>query len=233
MSWLEQACTVLDASEEALMGNIVPTSARCYEQVGVLGGSLLPSEAELLGPRTVGKRREEFTAGRTCAREALALLGVPCMPILRGKQNEPLWPEGVVGSITHCKGYCAAAVASLDWCGGIGIDAEPNESLPLGVLKLIARQREQDWILNANEEEICWDRLLFSIKESLYKVWYPLERCWLDFDQAEVTIDPGMRTFKAALLCATSICPPIVEGSFCASGSLLLTCASVPGAVHR
>jgi 4'-phosphopantetheinyl transferase EntD len=223
---------MLDVSEKARMANIVPTSARCYEQVGALGGSLLQGEAELLGPRTVIKRREEFTAGRTCAREALALLGMPRMPILQGKQNEPLWPEGVVGSITHCKGYCAAAVALLDCCGGIGIDAEPNESLPPGVLELIARRPEKDWILNANEGEICWDRLLFSIKESLYKIWYPLERRWLDFDQAEVEIDVGMGTFKAAFLCTTSICPPVVEGSFCASGALLLTCASLPSAVH-
>jgi 4'-phosphopantetheinyl transferase EntD len=224
---------VLEVSEKMLMAPIVPMGARCYEQVGVPGGSLLPGEAELLGPRAVSKRREEFTAGRTCAREALALLGIPRRPILQGKQNQPLWPEGVVGSITHCQGYCAAAVASLDRCGGIGIDAEPNESLPPGVLHLIARQREQDWILNANQEEICWDRLLFSIKESIYKVWYPLERRWLDFDQAEVTIDAGTLTFKAALLCATSNCPPMVEGSFYASGSLLLTCVSIPGAIHR
>jgi 4'-phosphopantetheinyl transferase EntD len=224
---------VLDVSETALMANIVPPGARYYEQVGIPGGSLLPSEAELLTARTVSKRREEFTAGRTCAREALTLLGVPQIPILRGKQNEPLWPEGVVGSITHCKGYCAAAVAPLNLCGGIGIDAEPNESLPSEVLRLIARQREQDWILNANKEEISWDRLLFCIKESIYKVWYPLERRWLDFDQAEVEIDAGTRTFKAALLCPASICPPIVEGSFCASDSLLLACASVPGIIHK
>src|ERR1700710_434937 len=197
------------------MAYIVPASACCYEQVGILRGSLLPGEEELLVPRTVSKRRKEFTAGRTCAREALTLLGMPRMPILQGKQNEPLWPEGVVGSITHCKGYCAAAVASLSLCDGIGIDAEPNEHLPRGVLRLIARRREQDWILNAKKNGICWDRLLFSIKESLYKVWFPLERSWLDFDQAEVEIDAGKRTFKAALLCATSICPPIIEGRFC------------------
>jgi 4'-phosphopantetheinyl transferase EntD len=222
---------MLDVSEKTPMASIVPTGIRCYEQMGILGGSLLPSESELLGPGTVSKRRAEFTAGRTCAREALALLGVARMPILRGKQNEPLWPEGVVGSITHCKGYCAAAVAPLNLCGGIGIDAEPNESLPRGTLGLIARQREQDWIQNATKHEICWDRLLFCIKESLYKLWYPLERRWLDFDQADVEIDIETRTFKVALLCATSICPPVVKGSFCASGSLLLACASVPGVI--
>jgi 4'-phosphopantetheinyl transferase EntD len=215
------------------MATIVPTGARCHEKVGVLGGSLLPSEAQLLGPRTVTKRREEFTAGRSCARAALAMLGLPRMAILRGKQNEPLWPEGVVGSITHCKGYCAAVVASLYSCSGIGIDAEPNESLPHGVLSLIGRQKELDWVLNATQDDICWDRLLFCIKESLYKVWYPLERRWLDFDQAEIEIDAGERTFKSTLLCESSKCPPIVEGRFYANASLLLACASVPGVIHK
>jgi 4'-phosphopantetheinyl transferase EntD len=224
---------VPDVNEKMLMAGIVPTGTRCYEQVGIPGGSLLPREAELLSARTVSKRREEFAAGRTCARNALDLLGVPQMPILRGKQNEPLWPKGVVGSITHCKGYCAAAVTFLNLCGAIGIDAEPNESLPSDVLGLIARQREQEWILNANNDEICWDRLLFCIKESIYKVWYPLERRWLDFDQAEVEIQAETSTFKAALLCPTSICPHVIEGRFCASDSLLLACASVPGIIHK
>jgi 4'-phosphopantetheinyl transferase EntD len=68
---------VPDVNEKTLMAGIVPTGTRCYEQVGILGGSLLPREAELLSARTVSKRREEFAAGRTCARNALDLLGVP------------------------------------------------------------------------------------------------------------------------------------------------------------
>jgi 4'-phosphopantetheinyl transferase EntD len=214
----------------ASMAAIVPSAAICFEQVGELWGRLLPEEAELLTPKMVSKRRLELAAGRTCARSALAALGLPPQPILRGPQREPLWPEGIVGSITHSSGYCASAVAPVDKCAGLGIDAEPNQPLPHGVLKRIARERERNWISKASKGEICWDRLLFSVKESVFKTWYPIERSWLDFDEAEIEIDADKRTFQATLLRATSACPRVMYGGFRATSSIILTCASVPAA---
>jgi 4'-phosphopantetheinyl transferase EntD len=75
------------------------------------------------------------------------------------------------------------------------------------------------------DEELCWDRLLFSIKESVYKVWYPLERCWLDFHQVRMEIDAGAKSFRVALDCAGRVCPLVLEGRYTATPSLLLTCA--------
>ncbi|AEU37576.1 4'-phosphopantetheinyl transferase [Granulicella mallensis MP5ACTX8] len=214
-----------------LMGTIVPAGIYCSEQVGRLSGSLLPAEEELLGPRTVDKRRIEFAAGRTCARGALRLLGRPSAPLMQGKRHEPLWPEGIVGSITHCKNYCAAAVAGTKAYATIGIDAEPNEPLPAGTLKLIARPRELAWIASRKEQDVCWDRLLFSIKESIYKVWYPLEKCWLEFDQVEIQVHTGTQTFQAIVLRNAPSCPSLLRGAFLNTGSHLLTCVSVRATV--
>jgi 4'-phosphopantetheinyl transferase EntD len=216
---------MVDGRLEALMAALVPPGITCSEQIGTLEGSLLDAEAELLSPKTVRKRREEFAAGRTCARAALAMLGFASNPILRGLQGEPLWPEQVIGSITHCSGYCAAAVTSAPQYRSLGIDAETNEALPPGVLDLIAKPEERQWVTNAVDEELCWDRLLFSIKESVYKVWYPLERCWLDFHQAHVEIDAGAKIFTATLDRAGRVCPLVLEGRYAATQSLLLTCA--------
>ena len=47
---------------------------------------------------------------------------------------------------------------------------------------------------------MCWDRLLFSAKEAVYKAWFPLAHQWLDFRQADVTIAPRGGTFTARLL---------------------------------
>src|SRR5262245_35993885 len=71
---------------------------------------VFPEEASELCPAVI-TRREEFLTARTCARQALMQLGFPMLPIRRGKKREPIWPAGVVGSITHCQGYRAAAVA--------------------------------------------------------------------------------------------------------------------------
>ena len=50
------------------------------------------------------------------------------------------------------------------------------------------------------EPGVCWDRLLFTAKEAVYKAWFPLTRRWLGFEEAEITIDAAGGTFGARLL---------------------------------
>jgi 4'-phosphopantetheinyl transferase EntD len=159
--------------------------------------SLLPQEAAQFG-WAVEARVQEFTTARTCARRALLKLGLPVTPILRGPKREPRWPSGVVGSITHCRGYRAAAVALQEKVSAIGIDAETNEQLPSGVVNLLTLASERRWLTQASEE-IHWDRLLFSAKESFFKAWYPLTGLYVEFQDVEVTFQPEQRTFYAKL----------------------------------
>lgn len=169
---------------------------------------LYPGEAELIS-RAVDKRRREFRTVRHCARLALRRLGLPPAPVLRGERGEPQWPPGVVGSMTHCAGYRAAAVArSGDLCT-LGIDAEPHQPLPAGVLDTIALDQERAHVsqLAAADPATCWDRVLFCAKETVYKAWFPLMHDWLGFEDAAVTIrlgtaDPAEGTFSARLLVA-------------------------------
>src|SRR5512134_460449 len=89
----------------------------------------LLAEEEPLVARAVDKRRREFAKGRACARAALARLGCVAGPLLTGSEREPLWPDGVVGSVTHTDSYCAVAVVRSAACAGLGIDAELAEPL--------------------------------------------------------------------------------------------------------
>jgi enterobactin synthetase component D / holo-[acyl-carrier protein] synthase len=171
--------------------------------------TLYPEEEEALG-RAVERRRREFVTARACAREALALLGLSPQAIPSGPRGEPLWPDGVVGSITHCDGYRACALARASELTTIGVDAELDEPLPPGVLGDIALPQEREWIRSLARETpaVSWDRLLFSIKESIYKAWFPLAQRWLGFEDAVVTIDPAHGTFSAQLL----VSGPRLEG---------------------
>lgn len=172
--------------------------------------TLFAEEEHALG-RAVEKRRREFVTGRACARAALAKLGLPGGPIARGERGEPRWPAGVVGSITHCEGYRACAVARSREVATIGIDAEPHGPLPEGLLGDIARPEEIALLrrLQETSPQTHWDRLLFSAKESVYKAWFPLARRWLGFEDAMLQIDPQSGTFAARLLVAG---PPLGEG---------------------
>jgi 4'-phosphopantetheinyl transferase EntD len=162
---------------------------------------LFEVEREALG-QAVEKRRREFVTARACAREAFARLGLPPQPLPSGSRGEPVWPEGVVGSITHCAGYRACAVAAKSNLTTIGIDAEVAEPLPAGLLGDIALPEERRAIerLTSADPAVSWDRLLFSIKESIFKAWFPLARSWLGFEDASVGIDRERGTFVAHLL---------------------------------
>lgn len=161
---------------------------------------LYPEEEALLA-RAVAKRRREFTTVRACARAALDLLGLPPAPILPGTRGAPRWPSGVVGSMTHCDGYRACALARAATVRTVGLDAEPDLPLPDGVLRMVSLPPERDMLdeLAAGTPGPAWDRLLFCAKEAVYKAWYPLAGRWLDFSEAAVTFDPD-GTFQARLL---------------------------------
>lgn len=174
---------------------------------------LYPEEADVIS-RAVDKRRREFRTVRHCARRALRQLGLPPAAVLPGERGEPQWPPGVVGSMTHCGGYRAAALAHSCQLRALGIDAEPHEPLPAGVLDAISLGEERDRLsqLAAAARAICWDRILFCAKETIYKAWFPLTHRWLGFEDVAVTINPGTinpftadaaeGTFSARLLVA-------------------------------
>jgi 4'-phosphopantetheinyl transferase EntD len=172
--------------------------------------ALFPAERDII-TRAVQKRRSEFTTVRVCARAALAQLGIAPAPILPGLRGAPGWPDGVIGSMTHCDGYRAAAVALGSSGAGIGIDAEPHGPLPDGVIRLVARPEEHERLdaLATGHPGVHWDRLLFSMKESVYKAWFPLTGRWLDFQEASITMRPEYGTFSAELL----VPGPTVGGS--------------------
>ena len=186
-----------------MIGLLMPPGVVVADARGPIPGEALLPEEEPLVERAVPKRRAEFTTVRTCARQALAELGFGPVPLLSGPKREPLWPDGVVGSLTHCDGYRAAAVAWATDLASLGIDAEPHDALPEGILPRVSLPEEQTH-LRRLPPGVHWDRLLFSAKESVYKTWYPLARRWLGFEEARLEFRPGpdptRGTFVAELL---------------------------------
>jgi 4'-phosphopantetheinyl transferase EntD len=165
---------------------------------------VFPEEVALVS-RAAVKRRCEFLDARRCAHQAMRRLGVPPVPLLIGNRGEPLWPADLVGSITHCEGYRAAVAAFRTDVRSVGIDAEPNLPLPRGVLSNVSSAAERTWTdrMSRRGQGTCWDRLLFCMKESVYKAWYPLTGRWLGFSEAEIEpVDEETGFFRARILTA-------------------------------
>jgi 4'-phosphopantetheinyl transferase EntD len=219
-----------------LMSSVLPGTAASVEN---LASAELYSDPPELAPmpeeepliaRSVAKRRNEFITVRYCARLALGELGFAPAPILKGDKGEPCWPDGVVGSLTHCAGYRGAVVGRGGAVRSVGVDAEPHDVLPDGVLDAISLPEERREMA-ALPVGMHWDRILFCAKEATYKVWFPLTKRWLGFEDAHITFDVDESgsggTFESMILIdgATLSGPPLTSlaGRWSVEQELVLT----------
>jgi 4'-phosphopantetheinyl transferase EntD len=181
-----------------MIERILPPTTVAVEAFGdIQGARLHPAEKQYV-EEAVPSRRSEFATARACARRALLSLGYSPVQIERGRHGNPIWPLGVIGSITHCHGYRAAA-AMRSGGGSLGIDAEPAAALPEGILGSIAGRGERRQVaeLAAADAGTPWDRVLFSAKESVYKAWFPLTGRPLGFNQVRVRLERRSGAFTA------------------------------------
>ncbi len=179
----------------ATFGSLLPPSVAWRELWGP-GDPVTLSAAErecATGFRDV--RLQEYAAGRQCARLALAELGVEGHSLTIGRQREPLWPAGHVGSITHTARFCAAAVSTTGRLPAIGIDAEWTGQVDRSLWPVVFRASEISWLeaLPAADQPgmAC---VLFSGKEAYFKCRFALVPEWLDFSAVELEV--GSTTFR-------------------------------------
>ncbi len=215
-----------------MLGALLPEHVATAESFGDLQGATVLPEEEPLVTGATPRRVREFATTRACARQALRDLGLGSGPLLRGPGGAPCWPTGVVGSLTHCEGYRGAAAAFAGRVRSIGIDAEPHLALPEGVAPLIASTEEVRALdgLRTADPNVCWDRLLFCVKEAVYKAWFPLTGRWLRFGEVQISLGRG-GTFGAALVDGDDPSVRVVDrirGRWSTSGGLVLATAYVP-----
>lgn len=143
--------------------------------------------------KAVPKRRREFAAGRSAARDAMAKLGQTPVPVLAGSDRAPVWPKGVRGSISHSSTLCAAALTDAPlW---LGLDLEPDSPLNADLLPTICAPTEAARI--AGPEQLRLAKLVFSAKEAAYKAQYPATGVVFGFHQFDVIIDLVQNAFTA------------------------------------
>jgi 4'-phosphopantetheinyl transferase EntD len=150
---------------------------------------LLPEETRCL-KGAVQKRVQEFAAGRACAHLLLGEFGIDDFSIKVADDRRPLWPDTLVGSITHTSGFCAVVVAKKETLGAVGIDTEIAGSVKAQLWRGICTPSETAWLRSLpDDEQTAAATLIFSAKEAFYKCQYPLVRERLNFHDA--TVEPA------------------------------------------
>ena len=180
--------------------------------------TLHPDE-EVFVAKAAAKRRRDFALGRSCARAALAQMGQAGVAIEIGEGGAPLWPPGIVGSITHTNGYAAALVADARRFGGIGVDAERVGGVTQELWPRLFDAAERDFLMALeNESRAVMATLFFSAKETAYKAW--AMKGGLVFQGIRIT--PEADGFTATKVGET------LHGRYAVKGALLLTAAWIP-----
>ncbi len=161
--------------------------------------TLLPEERNIIS-KTISGRQEEFASGRWCARKALEKLSDAQHLILAGNKGEPLWPEGICGSISHTEGaYCAAVAFSTKY-NSLGIDIENiQRKIKDCTVQLIVNNDEFAWLSEAGEKRKEYEKLTFCAKESVFKLLYPIIKHHFSFPSISI-LPPSAKGYFSFIL---------------------------------
>jgi 4'-phosphopantetheinyl transferase EntD len=170
----------------------LPGLALVAGRIGDYVDALAPEERPALG-RAVPKRIAEFSTGRHLARCAMTELGVPTCAIPRAEDRRPLWPDNLVGSISHAGDVAVAAVAPAEALIGVGVDLEEQERV---TAKLFAKLFTAAELAGFGAADARLPGLVFSAKEAVYKAVNPHLGKFIGFQEVEVIVDWAGQTFR-------------------------------------
>jgi 4'-phosphopantetheinyl transferase EntD len=134
------------------------------------------------------------------ARRLLAQLGHPDHDLLPDTDRVPIWPTGVVGSISHKDDLCVVVVSRERDRSGLGVDVEQDQPPKPGLERMVCTPAERHWLEAVDSAEAgrrC--RAIFAAKEAVYKAFFPRLREVWGFQDVELEIDLEAESFRAAL----------------------------------
>jgi 4'-phosphopantetheinyl transferase EntD len=160
---------------------------------------LTPAEAARIA-RARPKRRHEYATGRRLARRLLAGFGRPGFSLVADDARAPVWPEGLVGSISHSAGMCVVAVARRGELASLGVDLEQAAAVRPELWPQILDAGEAAWLRGgAVSDPLSLAAVFFAAKEAVYKAQFPITRARLGFHDVHVELEVGARRFHASV----------------------------------
>lgn len=184
-------------------------------RIADLQAPLFPGEAAGIR-HAVEKRRREFCAGRTLARQALSRLGLeqPCALPIRDDRL-PEWPAGFTGSLTHTDRFCACAVARCGKVQAVGIDMETCGQIQPSLWADLFTEGETKRLLVCPDEQPFLATVMFCAKEAFYKLQYRLTSAWLGFTDVTVElVEPNRLTLTPAEGTPAAKAVPFMRGHY-------------------
>lgn len=214
--------------EAALRASLGPDAAvSCRSTADGDMSRLAPCEYPAISG-AIEQRKKEFAAGRLAARDAMRRLGRPEAPIPANHDRSPQWPMDLVGSISHTKKVCLAVVALRTRWHSVGVDVEPDSSLPSDIWSMICLPQELQRINEFPENERGrWVARVFTAKEAYYKWVYPTVRTLLDFHEVAIELPPNLNAVQFSINpfspLLVGVTPARLRGTFTLTQGLIIS----------
>ncbi|MEP2767405.1 MAG: 4'-phosphopantetheinyl transferase superfamily protein [Paracoccaceae bacterium] len=173
---------------------------------------------EVLRPRqlknAIAKRQSEYLAGRSLAQSGLGLMGCSQTNIPKGQGGAPQWPEGVSGSISHSKGTCICLLyPSSQALVGVDIETVGKDRAITAILRMVFTPLERRLAdTQSMFDKATFATLLFSAKETLYKLLFPVVGEYFGFPSAEMRALPNSSVLRLYL--TRDLHPTLPKGAF-------------------
>lgn len=202
----------IDDTQRAVAG-LFPGFARCAV-VPVTDGCMTPFPEELDAvAAAVPARRREFVCGRASAHAALRALGAGDAPIAVGSTRAPVWPSGVVGSISHTRALAGAVVCRDIDARAVGLDLERADAVLDDAVRRVVMTSAEVVQVDALRSETRLAVLIFSAKECVHKVVAPVWGWSLGHQDVEIVIDLRACRFTATLDLSRSVAVAAAGGA--------------------
>lgn len=134
------------------------------------------------------KRINEFSTGRYGIRCLLKSYGINYFPITHDQKGMPIFPNGIIGSISHTDRKCCIAMSTNEEYRSIGVDIEEYSKLNLDLCKYFLHKKEIEFVYSQMDTyPQIMAAVLFSAKEAFYKMQYSISKTYLDFLDVETT----------------------------------------------
>jgi 4'-phosphopantetheinyl transferase EntD len=152
------------------------------------------TKSEIKNTKTYNEKRvKDFATGRFCAKQAIENLGLYNIDILTGVEGKPIWPSGLVGSISHCESLTGAIIARKSDYISLGLDIEEIGNVTTDLWEYLFTESEKMFLIGFEDPEKQREQstILFSMKESFYKLQNPVTNTFLDFLEVELKCTSG------------------------------------------
>ena len=139
------------------------------------------------------KRLNDFATGRFCAKKAIEISGISSIDLLIGLEGKPIWPIDLVGSISHSESLTGAIIASQSDFISLGLDIEEIGNVTSDLWDYLFTETEKKFLRGFEDpkKQMEQSTILFSMKESFYKLQNPVTNTFLDFLEVELKCTSG------------------------------------------